>query len=310
MTPRSPAALVGACLLGVAGSVLAQSTSPRVKPATVELEVFEPDVITAPGGVDCLTFTPDGNTVFFDRESKNSVTIMVSHRVRGHWSSPQVASFSGSWMDHDPVVSPDGSFLVYTSNRPDTDGGKPLHGGHLWRVDRHGKNWTAAVRFPDPVNATAHTFAPAVAANGDVYYQQADPPQHDYQLYRTVYRNGEYLPPSLVELGDAQAHKLDPAIAPDSSFIVFDANYAGKGQPDRLNIAFRDGDHWSKPIDMGNALNQFEPWGSHLSPDRRTLYFTSDHALPGDARTATASAATHGVTHIWRVSLAPWLGDR
>jgi hypothetical protein len=157
------------------------------------------------------------------------------------------------------------------------------------------------------VNATTRTFAPAIAANGDVYFQQADPPRQDYRLYRTSYRNGIYLAPSLVELGDANAHKLDPAIAPDGSFIVFDANYADKGKPDRLYIAFRKGEHWSAPVDMDDALNRYQPWGSHLGPDHRTLYFTSDHALPGAAQAAIATAANHSSNHIWSVSLASWL---
>jgi hypothetical protein len=307
MASRILPALLGACLLGIGASAGHASTR-------VVSVVFAPDVIAAPGGVDCLTFMPDGNTVFFDRAAKNSETIMVSHRVAGRWSTPQVAAFSGTWMDHDPVVSPDGSFLVFTSNRPDTAGGKPLHWGHLWRVDRHGDGWGQPSRFPDAVNATTYTFAPAIAANGDVYFQQANPPQQDFQLYRTSYRNGTYLAPSLVELGDANAHKLDPAIAPDGSFIVFDANYADKGKPDRLYIAFRKGNHWSTPVDMGDALNQYEPWGSHLSPDHRTLYFTSDHALPAAAPTgkavANAPAANHGINHIWSIPLAPWLDGR
>ncbi|MEP6897945.1 MAG: hypothetical protein ABI870_05390 [Rhodanobacter sp.] len=311
MMRRMPSTLLGGCLLGI--GYLAAARGATVSP---EPTPFAPDVIAAPGGVDCLTFTPDGNTVFFDLETQHGITIMVSHRVDGRWSSPLVASFSGTWMDHDPVISPDGSFLVYTSNRPDTDGGKPLHGGHLWRIDRRGDDWAAPVRFPDAVNATTRTFAPAIAANGDVYYQQANPPHQDFQLYRTQYRNGAYLAPSLVELGDAQTHKLDPAIAPDSSFIVFDANDAGKDQPDRLYIAFRDGDYWSKPVDMGDALDRYQPWGSHLSPDHRTLYFTSDHALPGTSSATDASArkdamphaaTDHRTNHIWSVSLAPWL---
>ena len=116
-----------------------------------------------------------------------------------------------------------------------------------------------------------------MAANGDVYYQRRDEATHEFHLYRTAWRDGQYQPPQRLALGDPAAHELDPAIAPDQSFIVFDANYAGKDQPDRLYIAFREGDAWSKPIDLGDAVNRYEPWGSHLGPDGRTLYFTSNY---------------------------------
>jgi hypothetical protein len=271
-------------------------------------QVFAPNVISGPSGVDCLTFTPDGNTAFFDEESPHSVVIMVSHKVNGTWSVPQIASFSGQWIDHDPALSPDGSVLIFTSNRPDTANGEPVHNGHLWRVNHQGSGWSAPVRLPDAVNATTRTFAPSVAANGDVYFQQANSPTGDFHLYRTHYRNKAYLAPERLELGDPKAHELDPAIAPDGSFLIFDANYAGKDKPDRLFIAFREGRGWSKPIDMGDALNGYQPWGSHLGPDHRTLYFTSDHAFGvTDPHSPEQAQGEKSSNHIWSISLAPWL---
>jgi hypothetical protein len=304
MSHRTLSALLAAILPGTFCMATAHPA-----PAQVEPKVFAAQVINAPAGVDCLTFTPDGNTVYFDREAKAAITVMLSRRVRGTWSTPQVAPFSGKWLDHDPVVAPDGSFLVYTSNRPDSADGKPVHGGRLWRVDRRGEGWSEPVRFPDVVNSTTHTYAPAVAANGDVYYQQSNPPGQDFRLYRSAYRNGSYQAPEQLALGDPAAHKLDPAIAPDASFIVFDANYAGKEKPDHLYIAFREGNRWGKPVDMGDALNLYQPWGSHLGPDQRTLYFTSDHALPDQRANGHAETLPTGpgINHIWSVSLAPWL---
>jgi hypothetical protein len=119
-----------------------------------------------------------------------------------------------------------------------------------------------------------------------------------------------------VTLGDAAAHKLDPAVAPDESFIVFDANYGGKDRSDRLYIAFRDGDGWGAPIDLGDEVNRGNPWGSHLGPDRRTLYFSSPRALPvhyprtaaqGQQDIARMQAWDNGLDNLWSISLRPWL---
>ena len=52
--------------------------------------------------------------------------VMVAHRRGGRWSAPQVASFSGHWFDQDPVVAPDGSYLLFDSDRPVHLGGQPL----------------------------------------------------------------------------------------------------------------------------------------------------------------------------------------
>ena len=75
--------------------------------------------------------------------------------------------------------------------------------------------------------------------------------------------------------------------APDQSFIVFDYGKV-KGGLGRLCIAFRDGDRWGRPIDLGDTVNRDLPWGAHLAPDGHTVYVT-------------------GQSGIWRLSLQPWL---
>jgi len=279
-------------MAGIAASLatpgVAWSSVPPPRP-------FAPEAITGGTGVDCLTFTPDGGTALLDIEGSHSSTIAISRRTADGWSLPRTASFSGRWVDHDPAVAPDGSYLIFTSNRPDTAGGPALHGGHLWRVDRSAKGWSVPTRLPDEVNFGPNIYAPGIAANGDLFFLSKDNPSHDFHLYRAAWRSGHYLEPVQLHLGPADGHELDPAIAPDESFIVFDANYAGRNEPDHLYIAFADGDHWSNPIDLGDTLDRLQPWGSHLGSDGHTLYFTSDAPLvPGGKR----------ANHIWSVDLA------
>jgi hypothetical protein len=314
---RLPLPLLACSLLALALSGTVAVHAADVSPGGPE--IFAPGAISGPAGVDCLTFSPDGNTVYFDQQAGWNGFILESHRVGGGWSTPRIAPFSGQWQDHDPAMAPDGSCLVYTSNRADVAGGAAIRGGHLWRVDRRGSGWSEPVRLPDVVNDATSIYAPSVAADGDVYYQRRDEPGHEFHLYRTAWRGGRYQKPQRLALGDPAAHELDPAIAPDQSFMVFDANYAGKDKPDRLYIVFHAGDGWSKPVDLGDAVNHYEPWGSHLGPDARSLYFTSNYtaktSYPRPAAQARADLARmrawdNGNNHIWRVSLAPWLDAR
>jgi hypothetical protein len=97
-------------------------------------------------------------------------------------------------------------------------------------------------------------------------------------FWRSRYRNGAYREPEMVTLGDPKESLHDPAVAPDQSFIVFDSGRV-KGGLGRLCIAFRDGDHWGKPIDLGDTLNEELPWGAHLGPDGRTIYFTGKSGI-------------------------------
>ncbi|NMW23354.1 hypothetical protein HFP05_02755, partial [Rhodanobacter denitrificans] len=113
--------LLARSLLALALSGLAGAHAADTTPSTPE--IFAPGAISGPAGVDCLTFAPDGNTVYFDQQAGWNGFIMESHRVGNGWSTPRIAPFSGQWQDHDPAMAPDGSFLVYTSNRADTAGG-------------------------------------------------------------------------------------------------------------------------------------------------------------------------------------------
>ena len=307
--------------------VCAVVTSGVEAAASVRPELFAPGVISGPAAEDSAAFSPNGDTIFFDRIRWPNAAILVSHRTATGWSTPTIAPFSGRWLDHDPAMAPDGSFLVFSSNRPDQPGGKPLDavladgkvspgsGGHLWRVDRNGKGWAEPVRLPDAVNSSSRTYAPSVAADGSVYFQRPGA-DGDFRLFRSQYRDGQYLAPVQVRLGDAAAHELDPAVAPDESFIVFDANYAGKDQSDRLYIAFREGNGWSAPLDLGDEVNHGAPWGSHLGPDHRTLFFSSPggvavhyprSAAQGQQDLARMAAWDNGLDNLWSVPLAPWL---
>jgi hypothetical protein len=257
-------------------------------------------------------FTPDGHTVYFMRGTDQGASVMVSRRVNGQWSAPVVAPFSGHWRDGDPSMAPDGSFLVFASNRPATREGQPIdavrkgkvfkgQGMNLWRMDRKGDGWSEPVRLPDVVNACNSTFAPSIAQDGSIYYIGCAP-DGVLRPLRTAYEKGSYQKPYVVAVGDKQAQIRDVAIAPDRSFMVFSIKVDPK-QPYRLAIAFHTAQNWSTPEDLGDAVNGgTHSMGSQLGCDHRTLYYSSDRSLP-------ANEAKGGDTddHIWRVSLTPWL---
>src|ERR1700682_6280163 len=75
-------------------------------------EVFSPGVISGPAHDAAPAFTPDGKTVYFSRSSVAGSTILVSHKVRDAWSTPQVAAFSGQWSDMEPTMAPGGAFMI------------------------------------------------------------------------------------------------------------------------------------------------------------------------------------------------------
>jgi len=286
-------------------------------PAASAPEVFAPGVVSGPSNDADASFTPEGDDVVFARDG----AILLSRRSPAGWSTPRIAPFSGRWMDAQPTLAPDGSALVFVSNRPLAEGDATHPSGNLWRVERHGGAWGEPVLLPAVVNRDASIWGPSVAGDGSVYFMDRLGGKGPFKLWRAQWRDGAWAEPVLQALGDAAMQQVDPAVAPDESFIVFSAKHSDTDEHERLYIAFREGAGWGEAIDLGAPVNLpgSDSNESRLAPDGRTLYFASDRQTPphwprtpaqAEADLARSAAWDDGNQNIWRVSLAPWLDAR
>src|SRR5262249_9702804 len=96
--------------------------------------VFGPGVISTGDYETHPAFTPDGQTIYFlkDTPTFSFWTMVESHFVNGHWSTPEVAPFSGQYSDADPFITADGSKLFFISNRPLKAGEKAKDDLDIW----------------------------------------------------------------------------------------------------------------------------------------------------------------------------------
>ena len=303
---KSPHRLVACALFAWA---VAASAAPSAAP-----EIFAPGVISGPSNDADAALTPDGATLVFSRDG----AILLSNRNSAGWATPHIAPFSGRWMDAQPTLAPDGSALVFVSNRPLADGDAKHPGGNLWRVERHGDAWGEPVHLPAVVNRGSSIWGPSIAADGSLYFMDRVAGKGPFKLWRAQYRDGSWQEPVLQALGDPAMQQVDPAVAPDESFIVFSAKHPDTDEHERLYIAFRTATGWGMPIDLGAPVNLegSDSNESRLAPDGRTLYFTSDRqgairyprtSAQAEADLARIAAWDNGNQNLWRVSLAPWL---
>ena len=247
--------------------------------------LFPPEADWPAGRDASPAFTPDGGTVFFTHGDGDARTIMISRRRDGHWSAPQPASFSGVWRDIEPYMAPDGSYLVFISNRPATPGGTPLDGyfsgkiqsragGAIWRVDRKGDEWGEAVRLPDIINSNSSIYSPALTSDGSVYFNQPDPVTRTSHIYRAQARAAGFDEPMALAISDPTTSEYDAAVAPDDSFMVFSsARPPAKPGQSLMFIAFRCHGAWSDPKPIEPSVRGIE---ARFSPDMKTLYFQAE----------------------------------
>ncbi|MES2102515.1 MAG: hypothetical protein V4634_00740 [Pseudomonadota bacterium] len=306
---------VGAVAVMAAGACAASDGAATAgKPA-----IFAPGVISGPANDADPAFTPDGNTLFFARNS----TIMVSHRTGNTWSAPAIAAFSGLWSDLQPTMSPDGSFMVFVSNRPvDAGGNGSRPAGNLWRVERKNGEWGEPVHLPATVNGGNSIWAPSIAGDGSLYFIERENAAAPFRLWRSQWKDGNYQAAAPVSFGDTTTQDVDPAVAPDESFIIFGSMHPGPDQHERLFIAFKENGRWGKPVDLGGAVNgdgASDTNEARLSADHRSLYFSSDRTTPvkfprtraqAEEDLSRIGAWDNGNQNIWSISLAPWLDAR
>lgn len=303
-------------LLALCACMLSACTTPV---ATHAPHVFAPGVISRAPHEAAPAFTPDGHTLFFSRADGTRSTILVSHLDHGHWAPPAVASFSGTWRDMEPAMAPDGSYLVFASNRPISPGGQaidgifngkrqPKQGGNLWRIDRHNDGWGTPQRLPTSINAGTTVFSPSIARDGSLYFMRPDPRTGRFRLYRAPWRHGHYLPPQPLPFSTGASTDVDPAVDPDQRFLVFGSSRKPAAGID-LFIVFHGAHGWGTPVHMGTVVNapgsDAEP---RLSPDAATLYFSSVRKLAGHEHDDAATPAwNNGKYNIWTFDLAQWL---
>jgi Tol biopolymer transport system component len=185
-------------------------------------------------------------------------------------------------------------------------------------VDRLPAGWSRPRLLPPAVNDGHAIYAPSVTRDGSLYFMK---PGADgrFQIFRAQADGAGFKPAERAPFNEAGAASVDPAVAPDESFVVFSSSRK-PAQGMNLFFARRQGTGWGCAIPLGDtAGNGSSDAEARLSPDARTLYFASDRtvgvAFPATPQqTAAALRRMHdwdnGNYNIWRVDLTPWLARR
>lgn len=241
------------------GEEVALDDEPRiVSPGTVSRWAAEFAFAVDPSAGDAYYTMSDGA---FSR-----MTIVRVKRRGGGWSAPEVAPFSGVWHDGDPAVAPDGSVLVFISNRPRDGETEARPDLDVWRVDRRADGtWGEPTPLPASVNTDAFEVLPTISAQGNLYFSR------NGTIYRFPLGRGARHEPEALPFDGYRA----AAVSPDEDLLVLVGRVPGRRDSDLFVSFNRDGE-WSDPRRLADPVNsrsvEHDP---SFSPDGRTLYFAS-----------------------------------
>jgi hypothetical protein len=250
-------------------------------------EIFAPNVISAPVMSTAPTFSPDQSAVIYQRgDEQHHVRLYEAHRAGDSWTAAQPLPFDLQWNYLEPAWSADGSYLIFASNRPADGGGAPLdghwngkiwagRGGQLWRSDRTASGWSAPKPLPPGINTDSSIFEPALTRNGTLYFMQPDE-DGKFHLMRAEKRGDGYAKPEPLPFAVKGTADVDPAVAPDDSYILFSSTRDTRTRL-AIYISFHQNGTWSTPKMLPGPVNDgSSAMDLHLSPDEKTLYFLRD----------------------------------
>jgi len=253
--------------------------APGVTPA-----LFAPDVVAAMQMTRTPVFTVGGREVFWSTSlGQNKGRLMTARLGAGGWSAAEALPFStGEYFDHNPAPSPDGTRLVFASNRPiagkDATAmpGTTIATSDLWLSERTTTGWSAPVALGPEINTSSDDDVPVLTRDGTLYFGSSRPgAPGPAAIYRSRFVNGTYAPPELVPSPiTTPAGEMFNYIAPDESLLIYLSFRSGTDGG--LHVSFRQADGaWGTPIKLGDAVASLRAYFLTMSPEGERLFFTS-----------------------------------
>ncbi len=228
-----------------------------LKPPGVEPEAFAPGIVSTDHYEYSGTFTPDMKEFYFIRQGGKyaEATFIVLKRTEDEWEESVLSKRVGQ-----PVISPDG---------------KTMHLGRRYK-ERTETGWSEVRSLEAPFEEL-WIMRLSAAANGTYYFDTYDENDPEFPIRYSRLIDGSYEDPKALSAAVNTGTQLNhPFIAPDESYLIWDAKRdEGYGDSD-IYISFRQQDgSWGEAINMGDRINT-SAWeaSASVTPDGKYLFFS------------------------------------
>lgn len=185
--------------------------------------------------------------------------------------------------EYAPVIAPDLSYIIFTSRRSETVGGKKddkgLYFEDIYIADLDPRTFKASnVRpLPGNVNTPDHEASVSVSWDGKyLFIYKSD--KGDGNIYMSTWTDGKWSAPE--KLGpeiNSKHYENHACLSPDGQTLYFVSNRPGGYGDKDIWISRRLGHNkWSKPVNAGPNINtEYDEDAPFLLSDGKTLYFSS-----------------------------------
>lgn len=226
-----------------------------------------------------FALSQNGNLILFTVQSNNGdkSTIMLSKNIKGKWSKPMVAPFSGQYNDLEPFFSPDNAKVFFCSNRPAQN--KSTTDFDIWYVELKENNFGKIIRLDTVINSQHDEFYPSVSKNGNLYFtSQRNNGIGKEDIFLSFLKDSIYQKPIPLDTAiNSKGYEFNAFISPDENLIVFTA-YGRKddmGKGDLYYSKKNNANTWSsiKRLPVNSTSLDYCPF---IDFKDNKFYFTSN----------------------------------
>lgn len=139
-----------------------------------------------------VTFSKDGNTIFFTRYQDSSSYVYKASKVGGTWENvTPITLCSNKYNIKDPCLSPDGKKLFFACNKKEGFGGYDIYVSTFERGD-----WSEPKNLGPLVNTPGNEVTPFMHPNGRLYFASNKlPGLGKLDIFYTREINGKWITP-------------------------------------------------------------------------------------------------------------------
>ncbi|MCX7697828.1 MAG: OmpA family protein [Bacteroidales bacterium] len=194
-----------------------------------------------------------------------------------------IRDLNTAYPEYAPVMAPDLSYIIFTSRRPETTGGRKDEKGmffeDIYIADFDPKSFKASnVRsLPGSVNTPNHEASISISWDGKyLFIYKSD--KGDGNIYMSTWADGKWsAPEKLAQEINSKYYENHACLSPDGQTLYFVSNRPGGYGGKDIWISKRLGHNkWSKPVNAGPSLNtEYDEDSPFILADGKTIYFSS-----------------------------------